>query len=136
MSVIFFVLIGFVIMTDILFFIYFLKPWFRALTAGHKIPLAALISMKFRNVPPALIVDCYIRSHCADLDISMEQLEKHYSAGGKPDRVVGAMIKAHSRGIAVPFDIVAGTDLAGYNVDDINPEEFRKAIVESDHETG
>jgi uncharacterized protein YqfA (UPF0365 family) len=44
------------------------------------------------------------------------------------NKVVDALVKAHARDIPVPFKIVAKTDLAGFDLEDVDPEHFRKAL--------
>jgi uncharacterized protein YqfA (UPF0365 family) len=128
------IIVGVMALMSIYIFVFYFRLWTRAAMSGHRVPISVLMAMKLRRVPPGLILDCYIRAQNGDLYVSMEQLEKHYLAGGNPARVVDALIKTHNRNIAVPFEIVAKTDLAGFNVDEVDPEEFRK--VSSQPEAG
>ncbi len=90
--VIFVVIIGVMALMQVIIFVHFLGPWMRAFTAGHAVPIFSLIGMKLRRVPIALIVDTHIRAQNSNLQVSLEQLEKHYLAGGKPDRVIDALM--------------------------------------------
>ncbi len=87
-----------------------------------------LLGMKLRDVPPGIIVDAYIKAKKSSMDVTREQLECHYIAGGRVFRVVDAMIKAHARDIMVPFEVVAKTDLAGFDLETIDPEQFRAGL--------
>ena len=109
-------------------FFYYLSIWIRALISGYPIPMTRLISMKLRRIPPTMIVDVYIRGKLASLDFTLDQLEAHYLVGGGPARVIDAMVKAKNRNIIVPFSIVAKTDLAGFDLNDVDPEEFKKVV--------
>ena len=80
--VVLFVLIGIVVVVLVSIFFYFLGVWVRALMSGARVPITALIGMKLRRVPPALIVDARIRLIKAGLNLSTDQLEAHYLAGG------------------------------------------------------
>jgi len=50
------------------------------------------------------------------LDVSTNQLESHYLAGGNVDRVVNALIAAHRANIELSFERAAAIDLAGRDV--------------------
>ena len=57
-----------------------------------------------------------ISSVKAGIDISINDLEAHYLAGGNVVRVVNAMISADKANIPLPFKRAAAIDLAGRNV--------------------
>ncbi len=130
-SVIIVIAVGVITLSFLGIFLFFLRVWLRALTSGNAVPLTRLVGMKLRRVPPGPIVDCHIRASQAGLEVTLDQLERHYLAGGRPDRVVEAMVRLRNRDIAVPFAVVAKTDLAGFNLDEVDPEEIRKAIGQS-----
>jgi uncharacterized protein YqfA (UPF0365 family) len=50
------------------------------------------------------------------LDVSINQLEKHFLAGGNIERVVKALISAQQAGISLTFDQTCAIDLAGRDV--------------------
>lgn len=125
--VILFTLIGIVVVVLIGIFFYFLGVWVRALMSGARVPITALIGMKLRRVPPALIVDARIRIIKAGLNLSTDQLEAHYLAGGNVINVVQALIAADKAGIDLSFQRAAAIDLAGRDVYDavrtsVNPK--------------
>ncbi len=97
-------------------FFYFLGIYIRALAARAKVTLLALIGMKLRRVPPALIVDARIRSVKAGLDMPTDLLEAHYLAGGDVDNVVNALIAADKATIELSFQRAAAINLAGRDV--------------------
>lgn len=90
--------------------------WISALAAGVRVGIITLIGMRFRRVPPARIVNPLIKSIKAGLDISVNQLEAHYLAGGNVDRVVNALIAAERAAIPLIFERAAAIDLAGREV--------------------
>jgi uncharacterized protein YqfA (UPF0365 family) len=57
-----------------------------------------------------------IKATKAGIDISINQLESHFLAGGNVDRVVNALIAAHRANIPLPFERAAAIDLAGRDV--------------------
>ena len=91
--------------------------WITAKTAGAGVSMAKLIGMRLRKVPPATIVNCRIMSMKAGLNnVSTDQLEAHYMAGGRVELVVKALISADKAGIHLDFGRAAAIDLAGRNV--------------------
>ncbi|SFQ99798.1 flotillin-like protein FloA [Desulfoscipio geothermicus] len=90
--------------------------WISALAAGVRVGIVTLIGMRLRRVPPARIVNPLIKADKAGLDISVNQLEAHYLAGGNVDRVVDALIASERANINLPFERAAAIDLAGRDV--------------------
>ncbi|HSK10225.1 MAG TPA: flotillin-like protein FloA [Vicinamibacterales bacterium] len=90
--------------------------WIAAWASGAYVGLLALIGMRFRRVPPGTIVTARISAVKAGLDISVNDLEAHYLAGGNVVRVVRALISADKAGIMMPFKRAAAIDLAGRDV--------------------
>ena len=90
--------------------------WVSALAAGVRIGIFQLVGMRLRRIPPGLIVNCKIKSAKAGIEISTNQLEAHYLAGGNVDRVVNALIAAERANITLGYELGAAIDLAGRNV--------------------
>ncbi len=90
--------------------------WIAAWASGAYVGLMTLIAMRLRRVPPGVIVTARISSAKAGIDISINDLEAHYLAGGNVVRVVNAMISADKANIPLPFKRAAAIDLAGRNV--------------------
>ena len=108
-------------------FFSFLGTWVRALTSGARVSLFTLVAMKLRRVPPKIIVDARIRMVKAGLQLSTNELEAHYLAGGKVINVVTALIAADKANIDLSFQQAAAIDLAGRDVYDavrtsVNPK--------------
>ena len=72
--------------------------------------------MRLRRVPPGTVVNARISAVKAGLDISINDLEAHYLAGGNVVRVVNALISADKANITMPFKRAAAIDLAGRDV--------------------
>ncbi len=101
--------------------------WISALAAGVRVPLISMVAMRLRRVPPRGIVMPLIKADKAGVDVSQDELEAHYLAGGHVDRVVDALIAADKAKLNLPFDRAAAIDLAGRHVLDavkvsVNPE--------------
>ncbi|MGN0223694.1 MAG: flotillin-like FloA family protein, partial [Muribaculaceae bacterium] len=96
MELTFVLLVGAAILLLCIFFYYcpfFL--WISARVSGVKISLIQLVLMRIRTVPAAVIVRALIEAHKAGLqDVSRDELEAHYLAGGDPERVVHALVSA------------------------------------------
>lgn len=90
--------------------------WISALAAGVRLSIFTLIGMRLRRVIPSRVVNPLIKAHKAGLDVTINQLESHYLAGGNVDRVVNALIAAHRANIELPFARGAAIDLAGRDV--------------------
>ena len=90
--------------------------WIAAWASGAYVGLFTLIAMRLRRVPPATIVTARISAVKAGLDISLNDLEAHFLAGGNVVRIVNAMISADKANIPLPFKRAAAIDLAGRNV--------------------
>ncbi|MFC4800844.1 flotillin-like protein FloA [Neobacillus sp. GCM10023253] len=113
-------IIGFVIIALILFGILLsfvpVMLWVSALAAGVRISIFTLIGMRLRRVTPSKVVNPLIKAHKAGLNVTTNQLESHYLAGGNVDRVVNALIAAHRANIELSFERCAAIDLAGRDV--------------------
>ncbi|MBD7911421.1 flotillin-like protein FloA [Clostridium cibarium] len=90
--------------------------WISSLAANVKVSIFNLIGMKLRRVVPAKIVLPLIKSTKAGMDLTVNQLEAHYLAGGNVDNVVNALIGAHRANIDLQFEKAAAIDLAGRDV--------------------
>jgi uncharacterized protein YqfA (UPF0365 family) len=100
-------------------FVLYLVPiplWIAAWASGAYVGLFTLIGMRLRRVPPGTIVNARISAVKAGLDISINDLEAHYLAGGNVVRVVNALISADKANIVMPFKRAAAIDLAGRDV--------------------
>jgi uncharacterized protein YqfA (UPF0365 family) len=90
--------------------------WISALAAGVKVSIFTLIGMRLRRVIPSRVINPLIKAHKAGINVTNNQLESHYLAGGNVDRVVNALIAAHRANIELMFERCAAIDLAGRDV--------------------
>jgi uncharacterized protein YqfA (UPF0365 family) len=112
-----FVLLLVVVMALILFlYLVPLPLWIAAWASGAYVGLLTLIGMRLRRVPPSTVVTARISAAKAGLDISINDLEAHYLAGGNVVKVVNAMISADKANIPLPLKRAAAIDLAGRDV--------------------
>jgi uncharacterized protein YqfA (UPF0365 family) len=90
--------------------------WVAAWASGAYVGLLTLIGMRLRRVPPGTVVTARISAAKAGLEISINDLEAHYLAGGNVVNVVNAMISADKANIPLPLQRAAAIDLAGRDV--------------------
>lgn len=102
----------------LVFFTYFIPVglWFSALLSGVRISLVQLIFMRWRKVPPSIIVNAMINSTKAGLVLTRDELEAHFLAGGHVQSVVNALISADKANIPLDFKSATAIDLAGRDV--------------------
>ena len=111
-------------------FLHFLGVWIRALMSGAKVSLWSLVGMKLRRINPALIVDARISVIKAGLQISTNELEAHYLAGGNVINVVRALIAADKANIPLTFTRAAAIDLAGRDVEEAVRTSVQPKVID------
>ncbi|MGQ1910248.1 flotillin-like protein FloA [Marinifilum sp. RC60d5] len=100
----------------ILFFFIPVALWFSALLSGVRISLIQLVFMRWRKVPPNVIVSALIEGTKAGLVLNRDDLEAHYLAGGHVAQVTHALVSASKANIELPFQMATAIDLAGRDV--------------------
>ncbi|PXZ43753.1 MULTISPECIES: flotillin-like protein FloA [Porphyromonadaceae] len=90
--------------------------WFQALVSDVKVSLLQLVLMRWRKVPPSVIVRAMIEGKKAGLELYRDLLEAHYLAGGHVAQVVHALVSASKANIDLTFQIATAVDLAGRDV--------------------
>lgn len=91
--------------------------WISAQVSGVHISLLQLVLMRIRKVPAAVIVRAMIEAHKAGLkNVTRDDLEAHYLAGGHVERVVHALVSANKANIDLEFKMATAIDLAGRDV--------------------
>ena len=110
------ILIPLVIVLSIILYLVPIPLWIAAWASGAYVGLFTLVAMRLRRVPPHTIVTARISSVKAGLNLSVDELEAHYLAGGNVMRVVNAMISADKANITLNFKRAAAIDLAGRDV--------------------
>ncbi len=122
---------GFVIVVLLIFFFFILNVlsiWIQAQLTRAKVGLLDLVTMRFRKVNPATIVNNKIMLVKAGLaSTTTEQLESHYLAGGRVPNVCKAMIAADRAKIDLDWRTCTAIDLAGRDILDavhtsVNPK--------------
>lgn len=108
--------IGAIILLYILFYFIPVGLWFSALLSGVRISLLQLVLMRWRKVPPSIIVKAMINATKAGLKLTRDELEAQFLAGGNVINVVNALISADKANIDLDFNSATAIDLAGRDV--------------------
>jgi uncharacterized protein YqfA (UPF0365 family) len=108
--------------------------WIQALVSGARVGIFNIVFMRFRKVPPKMVVNSKIMAVKAGLDIDTDALESHFLAGGNVDRVIQSLIAADKANIELTFNRAAAIDLAGRDVLEavqmsVNPKVIETPIV-------
>jgi uncharacterized protein YqfA (UPF0365 family) len=116
------VVLGVFLLVVLIILINFASVWVRAWSAGARVRVLELISLRLRRVPVGLVVDSRITAVKSGLtvpepdaqrrSISTDDLSTHYLAGGNVEMVVLALIAARKAGIHLEFDRACAIDLA------------------------
>lgn len=112
----------------------YIMLWIQAMVSGAKVGLFNIIFMRLRKVPAKLIVNCKIMAVKAGIDLTTNDLESHFLAGGNVMRVVQALIAADKANIELGFNRASAIDLAGRNVMEavqmsVNPKVIKTPMV-------
>ena len=126
--IIIWVIVGLVVLTILLIIAQFFRLWLQAFMSKAKVGFADLIGMKLRKVDLSTIVLAKIQLVKAGLhDISTNDLESHYLAGGRVVNVSRAMIAANRAVLDLDWKKGCAIDLAGRDIIDaiatsVNPK--------------
>lgn len=90
----------------------FFSVWLRARLAGAPVSMLNLVAMRLRQVPYALVTDARVTARKAGIDITIDEIEAHYLAGGNVIPTVQALIAAEKAGIALNWNRACAIDLA------------------------
>jgi uncharacterized protein YqfA (UPF0365 family) len=115
----------------------FVGLWFQAYVSGAPISLFAIIGMSLRKVPAKLIVNALITVKKAGLkEITSEDLETHYLAGGNVPDVVRAVIAADKANIQLDWRRATAIDLAGRDVFEAVRTSVNPKVIDCPSATG
>ncbi|MBS4058354.1 MAG: flotillin-like protein FloA [Bacteroidetes bacterium] len=103
----------------LIWFLFYFIPvglWFTALVSGVRVSLLQLVLMRWRKVPPSLIVNSMIAATKAGIKLERDDLEAHFLAGGRVQQVINALISADKANMDLSFKTATAIDLAGRDV--------------------
>jgi uncharacterized protein YqfA (UPF0365 family) len=109
--------LGIFLLVFLFVFLRYANLYLQSILTKAKIGLFEMFAMGLRKVKPSVIVNAKIMLVQARIDgIAGRDLEAHYLAGGRVNRVVQAIISANRAGIELDFRTATGIDLAGRDV--------------------
>ncbi len=130
------ILIAIVIVICIFFYYVPFFLWISARVSGVRISLMQLFLMRIRKVPASVIVRALIEAHKAGLnDVTRDDLEAHYLAGGNVEKVVHALVSASKANIDLGFKMATAIDLAGRDVFQAVQMSVNPKVIETPHVT-
>ena len=106
------IVLGIVALIVFVIVISFINIWIQARMSRAPVGFGTLIAMKLRKVPIGLIVQSRITASKAGIELTTDQLEAHYLAGGDVNQVVRALIAAEKANIKLGLNQAAAIDLA------------------------
>jgi uncharacterized protein YqfA (UPF0365 family) len=105
--------------------------WIRTVAAGVPIGIVALVRMRLIGIPPSIIVTNYVRARKAGLNLTTDQMQSHFLAGGNVENVTLAMIAAQRAQIPLDWQRAAAIDLAGRNVVEALQTSVNPKVIET-----
>ncbi|RME41146.1 MAG: UPF0365 family protein [Planctomycetota bacterium] len=116
----------------------FFRLWLQAFMSNAGVSLFDLIGMRLRKVDPTIIVLSKIQLVKAAIhEVSVNDLESHYLAGGRVPNVSRAMIAANRANLDLDWKKACAIDLAGRDIlDAINTSVNPKVIDCPSRESG
>jgi uncharacterized protein YqfA (UPF0365 family) len=111
------VIIGGIFLLIIVAFVFqYIGLYLQAWVSGAKVGLIDLVMMRFRKVNAKSVVINRISAKKAGIEVTTDQLEAHYLAGGRIMNVVRAMIAADKARIDLRWETATAIDLAGRDI--------------------
>ena len=108
---------GVIVAVWIFLFLFPINIWITAIFSGVQVNLMDLVFMRFRKVPPGLIVRSLILATKAGIQgVTTRQLETHYLANGNLEKTIKALIVADKANLGMNFNQATAIDLAGRDV--------------------
>ena len=112
LSIVFFIVLGIALLILVGIVFSFFSVFLRAWLAGAYVGMINLVAMRLRQVPYGLVVDARIRAKKAGIDVSIDEVEAQYLAGGNVIACVHALIAAQKAGILLDWKRSCAIDLA------------------------
>ena len=110
------VVVGLALLIGLFLIGQFINLYIQALLSKAPVGILELVGMRLRKVDIKTIVFSRIRAVKSGLQISTNELETHYLAGGRVPNVVSALIAARKAKIDLEFDTACAIDLAGRDI--------------------
>ncbi len=134
------IVVGIIVGVVALIFVFivgqFINLYIQALFSNAKVGLLELVGMRLRKVDLKTVVYSRIRAVKSGLDISTNQLETHYLAGGRVPQVISALIAAKGAKINLGWDTATAIDLAGRDLFDAVQTSVNPKVIDCPAQNG
>ncbi|MBT4530841.1 MAG: UPF0365 family protein, partial [Phycisphaerae bacterium] len=127
---------GIILLIIVTFAFQYIGLYLQAWVSGAKVGFVDLVMMRFRKVNAKSVVINRISAKKAGLEISTNQLEAHYLAGGRITNVVRAMIAADKARIDLQWETSTAIDLAGRDILDAVRTSVDPKVIDCPSATG
>ena len=108
----------------------FARLWLQAYFSRADVRLSELVGMWLRKVDRRTIVLSKITAVQAGLQLTTQDLESHYLAGGRVPNVVRALIAADRANINLPLKTATAIDLAGRDILDAMQTSVNPKVID------
>lgn len=106
-------LVAFIAIIVVLIIVFsFFNTWLKAMLAGAPVSMVTLLAMRLRGVPYGTIVEARITAVKAGLNLTIDELEKHYLAEGALIQTIQALIAANKARMNMTWEDATRIDLA------------------------
>src|ERR1700694_2131308 len=114
-------------------FLYYVPfgQFIRAQAAGVHLGIFSLVRMRLMRVPPGEIVDALVMARKAGLNVSVDDMQSQYLAGGHIDVVTLALIAAQRAQIPLSWQGACAIDLAGRNPQEAVQMSVNPKVIET-----
>ncbi len=127
----FLIVAGVIIFIALLIVAKFARLWLQAYFSRADVRLRELIGMWLRKVDARTIVLSKITAVQAGLQLTTQDLESHYLAGGRVPNVVRALIAADRAGINLTLKTATAIDLAGRDILDAIQTSVNPKVIDT-----
>jgi uncharacterized protein YqfA (UPF0365 family) len=125
-----------VVLIFVLLLLSFFNLWLQAMLSNAPVSYLELVGMRLRKVDIRTIVYSRIRAVKAGLQISTNQLETHYLAGGRVMNVISALIAAKGANIPIEWGTATAIDLAGRDILDAVQTSVNPKVIDCPDQRG
>jgi uncharacterized protein YqfA (UPF0365 family) len=111
-------LIAFAVIIGVMIIFYFIPVglWISANVSNVRVTIFELVGMRIRRIPVGTIVNSLVTARKAGLNVTSNDLQTHFMAGGNVPNVIRALISADKANISLSFKQATAIDLAGRDV--------------------
>ena len=107
-------------------FLRYREDWSRALMVRADLSFIRMLQLERQGIPVRVLLDSYIRTRHARIDVSFDQYLTLHRSGGNPTRVSMALVAAHIGDLPYDFDAMADIELHKKDAFEFVQDEIQK----------